>query len=191
MASILTPEQREISAERRRQKMKGYNAKHRAKSKLLPPRPLSEKTIAYRKEWMSRNKDKTSAASKRWRAKNREYFRQYERQKWATDAAYRVGKTFRSRTRNVLRYAGAKKCRKAFELLGCSVEEFRTHLESLFSAGMTWENYGTYWEIDHIKPCTSFNLLLPEHQEKCFHFSNQQPLTVPDNRRKYNKIVLC
>ena len=49
---------------------------------------------------------------------------------------------------------------------------------------MSWENYGTLWDIDHIKPCASFDLSLEEEQKKCFHYSNTQPLYKIDNQRK-------
>lgn len=41
---------------------------------------------------------------------------------------------------------------------------------------MNWENHGVIWEIDHIKPCSSFDLTNNDHQKQCFHFSNHQPL---------------
>jgi hypothetical protein len=41
---------------------------------------------------------------------------------------------------------------------------------------MTWENHGMVWEIDHIKPCSSFDLTDLKQQQECFHFLNQQPL---------------
>jgi len=76
------------------------------------------------------------------------------------------------------------------DLLGCSFEEFREYLESLFLNGMSWENYGVHgWHIDHIIPCDSFELSNPEQAERCFHFSNLQPLWAKDNIKKSNKII--
>ena len=46
---------------------------------------------------------------------------------------------------------------------------------------MSWDNYGSYWHIDHIRPCASFNLQNEEEQQICFHYSNLQPLTAKDN----------
>jgi hypothetical protein len=52
---------------------------------------------------------------------------------------------------------------------------------------MSWNNHGSYWEIDHIKPCSSFDLTDIEQQKQCFHYTNLQPLTIYENRSKYNK----
>ena len=49
---------------------------------------------------------------------------------------------------------------------------------------MTWENYGSYWHVDHIRPLASFDLSKPEEQTKAFHFSNCQPLEAKKNLQK-------
>jgi len=69
------------------------------------------------------------------------------------------------------------------DLLGCTVEELRAHLEKQFKRGMSWSNYGR-WHIDHIRPCASFDLTDPEQQRICFHYSNLQPLWAEENMRK-------
>ena len=53
---------------------------------------------------------------------------------------------------------------------------------------MSWDNYGSYWEIDHIKPCDSFDLSNLEEQKECFIFTNTQPMKISDNRKKSNKL---
>ena len=55
---------------------------------------------------------------------------------------------------------------------------------------MTWNNYGTYWHIDHVKPCSSFNLIEINEQHKCFIWKNTQPLEKSENIVKSNKILL-
>ena len=56
---------------------------------------------------------------------------------------------------------------------------------------MTWENFmkGEI-HIDHIRPCSSFNLSDTEEQRKCFNYKNLQPLWAVDNLRKADKIAL-
>ncbi len=68
-------------------------------------------------------------------------------------------------------------------MLGCSIEHLRTHIESRWKDGMSWENYGA-WHLDHIKPCAAFDLLQPSEQRLCFHWSNLQPLWAADNIAK-------
>ena len=41
---------------------------------------------------------------------------------------------------------------------------------------MNWDNHGEIWEIDHIKPCSLFNLIDIEQQKQCFHYTNTKPL---------------
>lgn len=83
-------------------------------------------------------------------------------------------------------YASLKtnsKSKRTLELLGCSVEELKQHLENQFTKGMSWDNYGD-WHIDHIKPCAKFDLSKPEEQLVCFNFKNLQPLWALDNLKK-------
>jgi Uri superfamily endonuclease len=58
-------------------------------------------------------------------------------------------------------------------LVGCSMDELRAHLESQFTDGMTWDNYGE-WHVDHIKPCAMFDFSVDSHQFECFHYTNMQ-----------------
>lgn len=71
------------------------------------------------------------------------------------------------------------------ELIGCSPDELKKHLENQFQPGMTWDNHGLYgWHIDHIRPCASFDLTDPEQQKQCSHYTNLQPLWAQDNLDK-------
>jgi len=72
---------------------------------------------------------------------------------------------------------------KTKDLIGCTKEEFKQHIESLFKPGMTWENI----EIDHIKPISWFDLEDENEVRKCFHWKNTQPLFKADNRKKFDK----
>lgn len=95
------------------------------------------------------------------------------------------------------RLNGIVKSRKGknmyLNLLGCSKEFLFKWFEYIFSLdkhlGMNWSNYGTIWQIDHITPCASFNLLDPNEQKKCFHWTNLCPVLKPYNLSKQAKII--
>lgn len=71
------------------------------------------------------------------------------------------------------------------QLVGCSVTDLKKHLEKQFQPGMSWDNWGNDgWHIDHIRPCSSFDLTDPAEQVKCFHYTNMQPLWATDNLKK-------
>lgn len=78
------------------------------------------------------------------------------------------------------------------EVVGCTIDEFRKHLEAHWQPGMNWENYGKLdgkWSIDHTRPCSRFDLTDPEQVRACFHFSNMKPMWWRDNLMKSDKIA--
>ncbi len=80
---------------------------------------------------------------------------------------------------------GYTKKSKTYQILGCSFEDFKTHLENQFTEGMTWENHGI-WHMDHIYPVS--RAIDEEHLIKLNHYTNFQPLWAIDNIKKGNKI---
>jgi len=67
-------------------------------------------------------------------------------------------------------------------IVGYKVGQLYAHLERQFLPGMSWDNYGTAWEIDHILPVKMFDL--PREAAQCWALTNLRPLWAPDNRRK-------
>ena len=75
------------------------------------------------------------------------------------------------------------------QLIGCTVDELKEHINSQLNDGMTFDNYGL-WEIDHIIPVSSFNFNNQSEIIECFNYKNLQPLWREDNIKKSNKINL-
>jgi hypothetical protein len=76
------------------------------------------------------------------------------------------------------------------EYSGCTFHELKIYIESLWTMGMSWDNYGrgkNKWHVDHIIPCAYFNLKDDKEEKRCFHYSNLQPLWEPENLRKNSK----
>lgn len=130
--------------------------------------------------------------------KNRSKRAEYSRKKYNEDLNYRISNILRVKFNSLLK---DKKSLSVIKLLGCSIEDYKKHIESQFLPEYNWGNYGIIWEIDHIIPISSFNLSDFEQQKKCFHYSNLSPKFITTkiseqfgykdqigNRNKYNKI---
>ena len=89
-----------------------------------------------------------------------------------------------SRVRNALK---SEKSKLSVEYLGCTIEEFKAHIEEQFKEDMTWENYGE-WHIDHITPLKYGTPSIEEVVER-LHYTNTQPLWATDNMSKGNRFV--
>ena len=72
--------------------------------------------------------------------------------------------------------------------IGYTKGELKTHIESLFQDGMSWENYGE-WEIDHIKPVKAFWEEGVVDPKIVNNLSNLQPLWKKENRTKSSSWV--
>jgi hypothetical protein len=138
----------------------------------------SEKSKGYSKKWIEKddNKEKQYAKSKEYHTKNRKILSEKEKLRIQNDVEFKIKKRLRTRLYIAVTSKGTIKTKKTSDLLGCSIIELKEYLESKFIPTMTWENYGKYWHIDHIIPCSSFNLIDEEEQKKCFHYTNLQPL---------------
>jgi 5-methylcytosine-specific restriction endonuclease McrA len=95
---------------------------------------------------------------------------------------------FRGRISRAMKLQLSEKAYKTIDLLGCSIECARNHIESQFNNEMNWNNHGILWEIDHIIPINFFDLTNKEEQKKAFHYKNLQPLNKMENRTKGSKL---
>lgn len=134
----------------------------------------------------SRNKHAVESRAKKnqWAKDNRERANAYKRNKSATDTMYRLAIACRTMVRRMFKSTGRKKCYKTAEILEFTPAELRAHLESMFTEGMTWDNYGD-WHIDHIIPISSISNI--EEGIELSKLSNLQPLWKEDNLAKGNR----
>ena len=110
-----------------------------------------------------------------------------QRKKWYNIPKNRIACSLRVRLRKALRHN--QKVDITEKLLGCSFDYAKQHLESNFQSGMKWENYGK-WHIDHIIPCSRFDLTIPHQQKMCFNYRNLQPMWAKENISKNNRITI-
>jgi len=85
---------------------------------------------------------------------------------------------------------GEKKYRSTFDLLGYTVDELKRHIERQMKPGMTWENYGRGWHIDHIIPLRAFNFRKAEDPDfkRAWALANLRPLSAEANLSKGGRL---
>ena len=146
------------------------------------------------KKYSSKNKEKLNEYKKNWAKNNPHKVKQsnskYHKNKMKTDKVYKLKHLISSIIRDSLKRKGYKKNYRSVDILGCSISEFKLHIESKFEDWMNWENYGNpkdgiyelnkTWDIDHIIPL--FNAEIEEEIIKLNNYKNLQPLCSYNNR---------
>lgn len=103
----------------------------------------------------------------------------------ACGVKYKLKCRARGRVKNALKQRGLINPFKSIsKVVGCTTDFLAKHIESKFRDGMTWDNHGTVWELDHIYPLARLDLSDPEQMKRGCHWTNLQPLLKHENRRK-------
>ena len=144
-----------------------------------------ERRREYRKKYNEINSEVNKIKCKIWYSKNKPRVNEYYRKRKLTDRLFNLRCVIASLIRTCLKSNGYSKKSKTYKILGCTIEEFKVHLENQFTEGMNWDNQGN-WHLDHIHPVS----LAKDEEEiiKLNHYTNFQPLWAEDNIRKSNKI---
>lgn len=112
----------------------------------------------------------------------------YHRDKYHSDPLFRLKHNVRGRLRSALRAASLDKGTNTEELVGCSWEQLKSHIESQFQEGMNWDNMDL-WDHDHIIPLSVFDLSNEEELKRATHYTNIQPLWSEENSAKGDKLI--
>ncbi len=152
------------------------------KKRVLTDPEYREKRSQQRREYFSRNR--SEYLKKQRERKSSDEFRLWARNYDSNRRKkldFRLTKSLRDRLYKAIKRDN--KVDSSKELVGCSINKLKEHLENQFNSKMNWENYGK-WHIDHIRPCNSFDLSNREQQKLCFHYLNLQPLWGTENNAK-------
>lgn len=140
-----------------------------------------EKILAQKSLYAAKHKKEKAEYDKIYRQKNKKRIQALQKEWSKKSIKHRIISNLRRRLHHVLK--GNVKSEKTLSLIGCSSEFLKEYIENKFQEGMSWENYGE-WHIDHIKPCSLFDLSDPKQQKECFNYTNLQPLWATDNLKK-------
>ena len=210
---ILTEEEILAKKEANREYMRKYRENNKEKIKEINKKggkkyktKNKEKILLDQKEYRENNKEKIKEINSKYYEENkellkpsqkeyyknnkekiREYKNSYKKNRILTDPLFKLKENIKTSIYIVLKRNGYNKKSRTHEILGCSYEEFKTYLESLWEEWMNWENHGKYngqlnygWDIDHIIPLSTAKT--EEGLLKLNHFSNLQPLCSYVNR---------
>lgn len=152
-----------------------------------------ERTKELKKTYYETNKEHIKTRQKKFRQENWELIRQREKEaqiKKRQDPFYKLKDSIRNRIRASMKSKGFSKNNKTLEILGCSFEEFKLHMENQFEDWMTWDNHGNpkdgilepnkTWDIDHIEPIITAKT--EDDIIRLNHYTNLQPLCSYVNR---------
>jgi hypothetical protein len=125
--------------------------------------------------------------------KNKEYvpircLKIKERRK--NDPCFRIREQMRTALHRALKKVGGKNGTSAVQYLGCEIQLFREWIEFQLDSNMSWENYGTEWDIDHILAVNRFDMMNIKHRQICFNWTNMQPLSKKENIAKLDRLHL-
>ena len=157
------------------EKLNNYNKKNK------------EKKSKYNTTYWNDNKEKVRVRRKKNKKRENELRNIRRNEKRQNDPLFKIQEGIRGKLKKHFKNNGYIKKSKTQEILGCSFEKFKIHLESKFEPWMTWENKGLYngefnygWDIDHIIPLVTAET--EEELMKLNHYTNLQPLCSKINR---------
>lgn len=157
---------------------------------------LSLKHKIYREE----NKYSISIQRKKYREKNKERIKtkytslsykkkrnELNKKRRKNDIQFRVSQTLKSKIHKMI--DGKKLSIKSKKLIGCNKIDLIKWLEYQFDSNMSWDNYGSYWHIDHVLAVNMFDMKNKKDIHICFNWKNLQPMKAFDNQSKSNKFI--
>jgi hypothetical protein len=128
------------------------------------------------------NRETICTNARNYNKNNRQIINSRKRRRKANDLQFRLSLTLRER----MRVAVKKKSKTGHAVrdLGCSIPQFIEYIRAKFTSEMNWQNWGTVWELDHQRPLSSFDLTDRSQYLMAAHFTNMQPLSIPEHRAK-------
>lgn len=174
-----------IECERKKDKIRRQSEEYKVRVKGYYRDPENNKIRS--KKYRETNPDKVRKSIKGWQKNNVDKIKSYKL-KYKQSSKSKITENVRQRIKKYLLIKNITKKNTTFGIVGCTPNELKIHLESQFTTGMSWDNYGLYgWHIDHKVPLSSAKT--EEELLKLCHFSNLQPLWAKDNLKKGTSIV--
>jgi hypothetical protein len=150
-----------------------------------------EKISQQYRQYVSANREKIAEYKRQYRDTNRESLakrhREYHRMRRRTDPWFRMAANLRNRQSRFFKQTN--RSASMVRDLGCDREFFLHHIASQFTAGMTAENYGKVWHLDHIYPLSKAELIDRVQFLAVANWRNLRPMLGPENVQKSDAVT--
>lgn len=150
----------------------------------------------YKRKYYASHKEHIILKAKEWKTQNKEKYlkqrRENEKNRRRNEPSWRIKTNISKSVYKILKSRMfSKNGSSLFSKLPYTSEQLKEHIEKQFSPEMNWENYGIYWEIDHIYPQSllPYDSLNHPNFQKCWCLENLRPLSCEENNKKGNKII--
>ena len=140
----------------------------------------------YMRKYYLAHADEFKEKARKFQREHPEKFREYMK----TSKTRHRDNLYDSMGQAIRRALRGYKFRRRWEsLVDFDIDTLKSHLEKQFTSEMTWENYGSYWHVDHMIPKSWFTYkeFSDEEFKKCWSLDNLQPLEAKENIKKGNR----
>lgn len=136
---------------------------------------------AREKKWADKNTDKLAKKQRDYRKALGTERARRERVKYHSDGTFALKSRVRARLRYFLKKKSFKKDVKTFDLVGCSPEDLRVHLQNQLPVDEDFRQY----QVDHIFPLNAYDA---SEIMIMTNYHNLQPLAAFANNQKHDKM---
>lgn len=150
----------------------------------------------YIKVYNLKNRDRKSEYNSKYNIENRDmlskYSKRYNKARRLADPIFKLRTRCSSAICAALKTSnGSKQGQSIVKYFPYTMEQLKRHLESQFDDKMSWNNYGSYWHIDHIIPQSllPYSSMEDGNFKKCWALENLRPLEKIANIKKGNRIL--
>jgi hypothetical protein len=166
---------RKLYSSQNKDKIKDYEMEWRLKNPNYSKEWRNNNPELYKALYIASNARKTKEQIATCNTSLKHYKSEWSKSKYKNNPEFKLSQLLRIRLIDALK-GKVNKTQSTMSLLGCSIDECKQYLQQQFKPEMNWGNHGDIWEVDHIIPCSNFDLTDIEQQKQCFHYTNLQPL---------------
>lgn len=143
-------------------------------------------TYAQKKDYFDqyRSENKEKIAAYRQTSEYKEKRRERKKRRRQNDPIFRLRENISNAVNKAIQNGKSSKAGQSIlKYLEYTIDDLKNHIEAQFDENMTWKNYGSYWQLDHIIPQSDllYSSMEEENFKVCWALPNLRPLEASQN----------